>query len=476
MRDMRRFRLTALISVALAGGCSLVNSIDDVKPADDGTYNGVPRPDASVKLDEAGTIQLQDSGGGDAGQTGQPHEVMVVGGEVSVGDAGARSPVLTVLDPTTGHEIATRETMWVAGIAHDPDRDLWYIFEAADYFIAGPIDGGVTPSGVNLHIRSFDSAAGAWTERAVMKNIAPTTYYDAIAVTTSRVSYIAQPAPGATVPRLVTIDTTNPASPAVIDTQALAIMPRGMVATRSTTGSGGYLTLMNVYNAAADGPVTTGGACNTYNDAGIAAYTVCTTTLRHYQLPNGGVPVLRDIQEVIPDGVLSSASPAYANVICNGPDNVFVLPNGGPKAGTQSLYAFDYTQTTMDGHVDFAMSTAVAVPSTLRKAAVDNKRRLVFVVETNSDTNVYSVSLADNSVAKKSMRHSGQSVYYEPASETVFAPFNQGEGYTFSPFKVSGTNTLAERASGASGDWNPPDDLRPFVLGIRDPSTETCQL
>ena len=36
---MRRFRLTAIVAVALAGGCSLVNSIDDVKPADDGTFS-----------------------------------------------------------------------------------------------------------------------------------------------------------------------------------------------------------------------------------------------------------------------------------------------------------------------------------------------------------------------------------------------------------------------------------------------------
>ena len=79
---------------------------------------------------------------------------------------------------------------------------------------------------------------------------------------------------------------------------------------------------------------------------------------------------------------------------------------------------------------------------------------------------------------KVALRHSGQSVYYDPASETVFAPFNQGGGATYSPFRISGDSlaglNLKERTGGPTGDWNPPTDVRPILLGIHAPTAETC--
>ena len=70
-------------------------------------------------------------------------------------------------------------------------------------------------------------------------------------------------------------------------------------------------------------------------------------------------------------------------------------------------------------------------------------------------------------------------MYYDPASETAFAPFNQGEGKTFSAIKVSGGKdgaaiALKERLSKTEtgGDWDPPTDLRPNILGLRGLTTQ----
>ena len=53
----RSFRITAFgfAHLALAAGCSLVNSLDELKPADDGKFTGDTRPVApGVVLEDAG--------------------------------------------------------------------------------------------------------------------------------------------------------------------------------------------------------------------------------------------------------------------------------------------------------------------------------------------------------------------------------------------------------------------------------------
>jgi hypothetical protein len=146
-----------------------------------------------------------------------------------------------------------------------------------------------------------------------------------------------------------------------------------------------------------------------------------------------------------------------------------------PGAGPHEIALFNYNSSAPEPGRTFQMN---ANSTLLRRAAVDNRRRTVFLVEANTDTNLYAIPLDPAAATSKvPLRHSGQAVYYDPASETAFAPFNQGDGYTFSPIKVTSSGTtvqLKERVAPPDGDWAPPKDLRPVLLGIKNPPTFAC--
>jgi hypothetical protein len=463
MRRSFRFSALGFGAVALAAGCSLVNSLDDVKPADDGKFTGDTRPPATgVVVEDAGfgptTASTADAES--EASTAEEFSPIVVGGEASVADSGALTPVLTVIDSKTGRERGQRETMWVAGIAHDDLRDLWYIFEAPNYFVATPTET------VKIHTRRLDSKTGQWTELAVFEG-PPLVYYDEIAVTRERISYVAHPLPGdaGTKNRLITLSTSDPASTVVTDDATLLDeLPRGMTATPSPTGPGGNLSLINV------GTTKTPGDCEALDGGG----TRCKVRIRHYLVPNAGVP--QALATTLVGGMSSFGAPGCASVTCGGgPDDVIVQPGVGVEGnGIQTITTADYVVGTETGSIKFNMSTAVGSPTLLRRAAIDNPRRIVFVVEANNDTALYAIPLSGAGAQKINLRHSGQSVYYDPASETAFAPFNQGEGKTFSAIKVSAGKdgadlTLKDRFSSENvgGDWDPPSDLHPNILGIR---------
>jgi hypothetical protein len=467
MRRPLAFRLAAVIALACAAGCTLVNSLDEVKPADDGSYKGSDRPDASIILVDAGpppsVVDASDSGH----PVGQAFSPLVVAADVE-DDAGGLSPVLTVLDSATGHEVGKREAIWVSGIAHDGVRDLWYIFESTGYVVSGVSEGA------KIHIRKLDTTTAAWTELSVYTTDypAPLFYYDAIGVTNDRLSYVSQPTTdGSATFRLITVDTSDPTSPKASSEVPLLQQPKGVIATRGASGAGGNLTLLNVGS---------GTDCVT-DDAGPGpTFTHCGVKLRHYQLTGTLPPTLT--QQALVGSTSSFASVGYGSIICGGaPDDLLVLPGVGPTNGTQHVLSLDYllsSNTTFDQ--TFAMSTGVGSPTLLRKLAVDQSRKIVFTVEGNNDTSVYATALSTNPVlqntAKGALRHSGQSVYYDALSETVFAPFNQGESATFSPFKVvKGSDGSISLNVRGPGDWDAPADLRPNVLGIHQPAAENCQ-
>lgn len=460
MRRSLRVPSLALASLALAA-CSLVNSLDELKPADDGKLAGDTRPAPSATLEDAGFGPTHTNGDAEAGAANdEAFSPLVVGGEEGIpvdGGAPILSPVLTVLDSKTGRERATRETMWVAGIAHDDVRDLWFVFEAERYVVTAPTEK------VKIHVRRLDTKSGAWTELSVFEG-PPLVYYDSIAVTRERLSYVAHPVTPGGKNRLITLDTSDPANPIVSDDQTLLDeMPRGMTAIPSLTGPGGNV---NVFTVGRRGTAE----CEAVNEND----TRCQVRVRRYLLPNGGTPQMNGSSLF---GAMSgTGQPAYGSVICGGaPDDVIVTPGIGDQKGIQTITTLDYALSTQSGSRTFTMSTAIDAPTLLRRAAIDNPRRIVFVVEANNDTALYAVPLPPSTgePQKINLRHSGQSVYYDPASETAFAPFNQGEGKTFSAIKVSGGKdgaaiSLKERTSSEipGGDWDPPADLRPNVLGI----------
>lgn len=449
MATMRSFKSVPLLllATALAVGCSLVNALDDVTPPRETAYTTTPKVDPP--LSDGGAAD------GDALAPGD-HAVLVVGGRAVEADADDELgvAVLAVLDTANGHELGVRENMHVAGVVHDAPRDLWYIFEAPTYFIAGPSEV------MKLHIRQLSAGTGAWTE--LSSTVVPTlVFYDAIAVTNSRLTFMAHPAEAGGAYRMVTLDTSNPAAPTTLAEQDVTTLPIGMIATRSGGGPGGQVTLLNV-GVPADGDCPGAGAG------------LCSAKLHRFLIPNGGVP--KDLGTVLYGAMSTFGLPAYGSVVCGGgPDELLLLPK--PAAGPHDLTLLGYQSTEGTVALNYAMATNA---TRLRRAAVDNARRVIFVVETNTDTNIHAIALGGGgagSTAKAALRHSGQAVYYDPASQTAFAPFNQGEGHTFSAFRVNGTSTslqLRERVAPPEGDWGPPLDLRPVLLGIRDPATFNC--
>jgi hypothetical protein len=94
---------------------------------------------------------------------------------------------------------------------------------------------------------------------------------------------------------------------------------------------------------------------------------------------------------------------------------------------------------------------------------------------TNEDLSVYAIPLgsASGTIARATTTHSGQSVYFEPYTSTVLAPFTQGDGFVLTAFTLGGTMsnpTLKPRQTG----WTPPDDVRPEVVAVRAPVPVRC--
>jgi hypothetical protein len=155
-----------------------------------------------------------------------------------------------------------------------------------------------------------------------------------------------------------------------------------------------------------------------------------------------------------------------------------VTIDGGPQPARQNFVRFD--PITGDPAQD--VSDAGALPffnmapngTGLHGAAIADALKMFFVVETNTDLNLYAVPLDGTTPAGKvPLGHSGQAVYFEPTSSTVFAPFNQGDGFDFSAYRVTAGSppTLAKRQA---PEWSPPTDLRPLLLEMRRPLPVQC--
>jgi hypothetical protein len=258
-----------------AGGCSLVNSFGDVVPqgsesdsgrlddssavdqtspgSDTGTDTQAPSDAPASGNDSASdsTTPVHDSGVVDSADGGPPVQggALVVGGN-QTGDGGF---VLSVLDPDSGSELS-REAMTVVAIHYDGLRDLWYLFENN----AGI--GGIFPAPsdpVNLHVRALDTNTGVWTEKS--KTPVPALEStDTVAVLNERLSYVAYSLNDAGNPTggyaLVLLDTSNPAAPAQIGTPTpLANLPTGTIGTRNSSNAGGTINLFHIDDTSCEG-------------------------------------------------------------------------------------------------------------------------------------------------------------------------------------------------------------------------------
>jgi len=444
---VRSFRTVAALAILCAAGCSLVNSFEDVVPRTDGVYVAtdgsvidVTQPDNFVPGDGSSdaTDRAIASGG-----------AIVVGGRVD-DDAGKIKFVLAVLDPKNGHEIGTREDFVVTAVQYDGLRDLWYLFESK----SGDFVPGVNDK-VVLHVRQLDAKTGKWTEVS-QRDVAVPQSYDSIGVTRERLSYVAYKAPEAgSGLEIVTYNTTDPASVAEMNRLALPndITPYGAMSNRSQTGVGGFVNFLRSNTADCD------------------AGNICQLELVPLRVPNGGSPV---IDPLVPLGYTGRFGvPSYGTLVSADLDLVVFPRVGNDAAAPSTVRRFDPRNHAADPTTnDF-----IITDSTLRKAAVSNCANMAFVVGTNGDLKVHAIPIQDNgsgTPTNASTGHSGQTVYFEPSSKTVLAPFAQGSGFDFSAFHLEGTPTAPVLTKRIAPEWEPPADLRPVLLGIREPLPIVC--
>lgn len=444
MNDSRRahriFRRTALAAV-LASACTVVNSFDEVKPLTDGTY--MPSTSSPLPAFDGGD-GVADGAANDA-TPGAAAGAIVIGGQVET--EGVTTSVLTVLDPATGREMGAREPMVVSAIRYDGVRDIWYLLESkSDDFQTGPLDQMV------LHTRSLDLATGTWDELGSI-SVPPLHSYNSVVVVRDRLLFVAHVPGDAGEVQLVTINTADPAKLSIVSSQPLDRAPRGMVATRASgTGAGGVIGMIRT------------GAGATNCEAG-----QCTEIVR--------VRVALDAPAIDPPLALGPAGaggavPSYAS-FQDFERQVVVLARTSNTAGTPSTaILFEPRNQEIDGTKSF-----VITDSLLRAGAVSECARQLFMVGGNADLNIHSIPILEDgggTPTKLPTGHSGQAVYFEPTSKSALTPFSQGSAFELGAYRLGGSPDAPTLTKRTAVDWNPPSELRPILLGVREPFPIVC--
>lgn len=443
-------RVTTLL-VACAAGCTLVNSFDDVHARPEGTYATGSSPGDPQAAQTPASAEAAAPEASTTADAGAPMKGAIVMTALVEGDGSATS-VLTVLDPATGLERGTREPMVATAIQYDGMRDLWYIFESSGADFAATANDTVT-----LHVRSLDLTTGLWTEQS--KTQVPTTHsYDTVAIVRERIGYVAySDVDGGTSPvgrDFVTLDTSDPTHVAIVNKLPLSRVPLGARGTRSTTGAGGLVNLVQLNTSACVG-------------------LMCNVELVPMFLPNPGPTVASPAAQV--GSALKFGFPSFAVSSKLERDIIISTRNSSTDASAPS------SASLIDVRSPFAPDgppiSFVITDQLLRRAAFSECTQTAFVVGANGDVNVYAVPVLGDgggTPSKISTGHSGQSVYFEPTTASVLVPFGQGDNFDLSAFKLGGTRETPTLERRVAPGWDPPKELRPILLGVREPVPVAC--
>ncbi len=466
-----RFVALALGAPMLVAACSIIESYGSVNALSDAgggvdsgesidssvadtarsLDSGAPQDGSDVDVRDSGTSP-GDASDGEAGERG----VIVVGGEVEV-DAGLQF-VLTALDPQTGAELLNaREPMLVSAVSYDPAQDLWYVFESGG--------AGVYPLPTDpffLHTRQLDPVSGTWTE--MQKVQIPTgVSYLTTAVLRNRIAYLAYgasadgwdaggPTDAGAPYALVILDTTNASSVAVASIVPLATAPTSIVGTPDGPGfSGGLATLgATVAGAAQLTPV----------------------------LVSTGLPAVMGALTGLPTSSSGFGEVTVDNSSGSGSLQILAVTTKPP---TLSLYS-----TTGGVFTPTAAGTFGFADTNVRPPAFSECFQMAFVVGANADTLVHAIALPPSGSQAgpdggpllpsftQDTHHSGQAVYFEPFTNTVLAPFSQGDNFVLSAFTFDGTSSAPHLSVRQGSVWQPPASLRPNFVATRVPPLFTC--
>ncbi len=311
-----------------------------------------------------------------------------------------------------------------------------------------------------------------------MVQIDPIVAFDLVAVLVNRLVYVGYlPSNDAggdagAQSELVVIDTTDPSNPALYDRVTLpaGAPPIGLIGSRSCYTchdngacgcNGGTVDLV------LSTPCATEAGADGLGDAGVCSlpYPPQCLSLQPFTIPASG-----------PIGSNNTAMPAgayrgqatFGSFLTGGPVDIIGETLCTPNFSLNGFNPINITPvgTTILQQTNELFFKPLAFAECLGQA---------LLVGTNQDLNVYSIPLLGDGggeLARVTLTHSGQGIYFEPFTSTVLAPFSQGEGYQLTALTLGGTQsnpTLTQRSN-----WNPPADVRPEVVATRVPLPITC--
>lgn len=452
---MKNAYFAATIALLWGSGCSLINSLDSVKPeidndAGDGGHTGKGGKGTGGRAEAGGTTGTggtsgkggttgstggTDGGGGmDASVGGMPTMDSGAGGATSGGggmDSGAAGTdggdnfvsggpngavvaydpdgtKLWVLDPTDGHLVSAALSARVLAVANDPATDYWYIFRQP---------GSVTAN-AELQVRQLNTTTGEWKDIGVPVNV-PNPATPVIGVLNQRLAYLSTPNPS--MPNNATsgfsvIDTSKPeAAQPILRSRSISATggKLALTARASTTGVGGTVTIAVQQSA----PCTDAQGCA----VSVIGETINATTIKEdtavsmvgYVNPTGGNMGFASAEGtnafdviVIPPSTLPAAAPAMCT------------PNSG-VTGTAAL--LDGSHAMVGSGVAFDIDNV-----RVSGATFDPCHNIAFATSLLGDTAVWAIPMAAGGVPQKLCQNTVTNKALAGGGTMLYEPYTKG--------------------------------------------------
>jgi hypothetical protein len=493
---MKNLRLAALVS--LLTGCSLINSLDQVKPEADndagggrggkkgsggsspmdsgvggtmtggkggggaggmsGTGNTGGR-DAATDASEGGTGGDAGSGGGgpitpDAGDAGDG------GGNFTPGGPGGAIVLYNptgknvyVLDPKDGHQLSSEPAIRILAIANDPITDNWYFFRQP----------GRVSDPAELQVRQLNTTTGAWRDLGTA-TLVPIPLLPSVGVLNGRIVYLSTPDPASgdqTMVGLTVVDTSNPAKPSVSNTNKSRALPAGVklgvIANPNALSIGGTATV-----------ILQQAMCTGTCDVSLLREIINTTTVQEDSTS-------KKIGSVSTTG----GSIGFAYDYTNGYDVLLVppadLPAGTPVACTQNqgvngsaLELSTSDHSTLVGPISFDIASL-----RVSSAAFDSCHKIAFATSLLTDPAIWSIPMVTGGTTQKLCASAGGAMFFEPYTHALLrlptARMDRFELYDIVD-KNPMTPTLTQRNLQLPGGF-----VFSNVMAVRHPLNPPCK-
>jgi hypothetical protein len=285
--------------------------------------------------------------------------------------------------------------------------------------------------------------------------VPPLVSTDTVAVLNDRIVYAAYAVDDAGVfsnqYQLEVIDTSTPSMPSDLGGTPLASYPPGLVGTRNPSAAGGTVNMLHIDSTQCEG------------DGSAAA---CELDMIHVTVPTNGTPVIGKAVVIgaVPATQGTEGCTSYIN---GGPEDVVIFP--AVNGTSASVALFSNTSSLPNGTpIPFPIQSEF-----LKAPVVSECYAMAFAVGVPVDTRVFGVPLtsgASPTILTADLGHAAAAVRFEPYTSTLIAPFRSGSSFALLAYSLTGTPMAnATLTARLAPGWNPPADLEPNFVGVREP-------